>query len=254
MPRKAQTPSLADQDSAAGGVAAVDRALSLLAAFASAGSAGASFTLAELSEHTRLYKSTTLRLLASLMHGGLVRQCADGRYALGAQVARLHAAYARSFSLADAVGPALKKLVAITGESAAFHVRQGQARLCLYRVDSPHPVRDHIRAGDVLPIDKGAGARVLDAFGNAAERLRGRRNEELARKVRAAGYFAGIGDREGEVAGISAPVFAANETLVGAMTLTAPANRYNEAHISSVVSIAAELSVALGGAARRDAS
>ena len=42
--------------------------------------------------------------------------------------------------------PELRALVEATGESAAYHVRQGATRLCLYRVDSPHPIRDHIKA------------------------------------------------------------------------------------------------------------
>jgi DNA-binding IclR family transcriptional regulator len=243
MPRKAQTPSIADQDAAAGGVAAVDRALSLLAVFSATHEPQ---TLVALSAATKLYKSTVLRLLASLIHRDLVRQLADGRYALGSEVARLHAAYARSFSMADVVMPTLQKLVAATGESAAFHVRQGQARLCLYRVDSPHPVRDHIKAGDLLPIDKGAGARVLDAFANPFERLPGRRNADLAREVLKLGYFAGIGDRDNEVAGISAPVFAADGALSGAITLTIPTNRYRESHVPEVLAAAASLSKALG--------
>jgi DNA-binding IclR family transcriptional regulator len=41
-----------------------------------------------------LYKSTALRLLASLEHAGLVQRHADGRYALGPEVARLNAVYA----------------------------------------------------------------------------------------------------------------------------------------------------------------
>jgi len=243
MPRKALSPSLADRDAAAGGVAAVDRALSLLATFSATQNA---LTLAELSQRTQLYKSTALRLLASLLHNGLVQQRADGRYALGPGVARMHAAYSQSFSMADAVVPALQTLVNATGESAAFHVRQGQARLCLYRVDSPHPVRDHIRAGDLLPIDRGAGARVLNAYAEAADRLPGRRHADVARAVRARGYFAGVGDRESEVAGISAPVFAANGKLAGAMTLSMPTNRFTEAHIPHVLHAAAALSKTLG--------
>ena len=243
MPRKARIPSIADQNAADGGVAAVDRALSLLATFSVARSA---LTLGELSTLTQLYKSTVLRLLASLMHRGLVQQHSDGRYALGPEVARLHAAYASSFSLAAVVMPVLQSLVAATGESAAFHVRQGQARLCLYRIDSPHPVRDHIKAGDLLPIDRGAGARVLDAFAQPQDRLQGQRNAHLAKAVAKRGYFAGIGDREQEVAGISAPVFAADRKLAGALTLTAPANRYQVCHVPHVLAAAAALGKALG--------
>ena len=169
MPRKAQTPSLADANAATGGTAAVDRALSLLGAFRAG---DAALSLAELAERTQLYKSTALRLLASLEHAHLLQRLDDGRYALGGEVARLHGIYAASFSLDRVVMPVLRQLVANTGESAAYHVRQGQApnqtRLCLYRVDSPHPVRDHIRAGDVLPLHQGTGGRVLSAFGAAA--------------------------------------------------------------------------------------
>ena len=164
MPRKAQFPSHADQHAAPGGAAAVDRALSLLCAFR-AGDEGLS--LNELAERTRLYKSTVLRLLASLEHARLLLKRADGRYALGPELARLHSIYSATFSLEAEVVPALRELVASTRESAAFHVRQGEDRLCLYRVDSPQLLRDHIRAGDLLPLNKGAGGRVLMAFGGA---------------------------------------------------------------------------------------
>lgn len=243
MPKKAAFQSVADEGAAAGGVAAVDRALSLLAVFSAE---CPHRSLAELASATRLYKSTVLRLLASLLHAGLLQQRSDGRYALGPQVARLAAAYASSFSLADAVLPALRALVGETGESAAFHVRQGEARLCLYRVDSPHPVRDHVRAGDLLPIDRGAGARVLDAWAPPGARLPGARAARLAREVRKQGYFAGIGDREQEVAGISAPVFNADGTLAGALTLSAPSHRYQAAHVAPVLRAAAAVSQSLG--------
>jgi len=132
MPRKAQTESVADGDAAPGGAAAVDRALSLLGAFRAGDRA---LPLTELAERTRLYKSTALRLLASLEHARLVQRLDDGRYALGNEVARLHAIYAASFSLDHVVLPQLRRLVQATGESAAYHVRQGQGadavRLCL---------------------------------------------------------------------------------------------------------------------------
>ena len=52
MPRKAATLSVADEDAASGGVAAVDRALSLLAVFSSTNH---TLSLAELASATRLY-------------------------------------------------------------------------------------------------------------------------------------------------------------------------------------------------------
>ena len=181
MPRKARTESIADADAAPGGAAAVDRALTLLSAFRS-GDSG--LGLVELAQRTQLYKSTALRLLASLEHARLIQKLDDGRYALGAEVARLHGVYAASFSLDQVVLPVLRELVAATGESAAYHVRQGEARLCLYRVDSPHPIRDHIRAGDVLPADRGTGARILIAFSPREIRAGSQKDRQLYAKIR----------------------------------------------------------------------
>ncbi|MFY0104379.1 helix-turn-helix domain-containing protein, partial [Acinetobacter baumannii] len=79
VPRKSAQASVSDLNAADGGVAAVDRALSLLAAFSVERPMP---NLAELADQTRLYKSTILRLLASLEHAGLVRRLGDGRYAL----------------------------------------------------------------------------------------------------------------------------------------------------------------------------
>lgn len=238
MPRKAQTESVADAHAAPGGAASVDRALSLLSAFRAG---DISLGLAELAERTQLYKSTVLRLLASLEHARLVQKLGDGRYALGAEVARLHGVYAASFSLDRVVLPVLRELTAATGESAAYHVRQGEARLCLYRVDSPHPVRDHIKAGDVLPADRGTGGRILMAFGTTQTQNRRRKEHQLYARIREQGYYAAVGDRLAEVAGISAPVFGADGALAGALTLTMPSNRYSERHVRPVLQAARRL-------------
>ena len=241
MPRKSQTESLADENAAPGGVAAVDRALSLLAAFQDG---DAALSLAELAERTRLYKSTALRLLASLEYGGWVQRQNDGRYAVGSAVTRLHAVYEQSFSLDKLVMPVLKGLVKATGESAAYHVRQGRERLCLYRVDSPHPVRDHARAGDLLPLGKGAGGRVLVAFdAELGDWLKKDRNHYA--RVRADGYEALVGDRHSEIAGISAPVFRKGGELAAALTLTMPVHRYDERYVKNVLEAARELSAKL---------
>ena len=243
MPRKAQSQSVADADAAPGGVAAVDRALSLLAAFKTGDKV---LSLSELAQRTRLYKSTVLRLLASLEHGGWVQRIEGGPYhgcwGLGSEIARLNGVYMASFSLENMIVPALRKLVQATGESAAFHVRQGQARLCLYRVDSPHPIRDHIKAGDLLDPLHGSGARVLIAFGASPDSASYRDDAKLYDAIRKQGYCSSRGDRIAEVSGISAPVFRADHSLLGALTLTMPTDRFDEGHIRPVIKAAAEVS------------
>lgn len=239
MPRKPRQESIADAQAAPGGAAAVDRALSLLAAFRSGDTA---LPLAELALRTQLYKSTALRLLASLEHAGLLQRLDDGRYVLGAEVGRLHGIYAASFSPEHVVMPVLRKLVAATGESAAYHVRRGDARVCLYRVDSPHPVRDHLAPGERLPLDRGAGGRVLSAFDPALAAAAPPRARRVLAQVREKGYHAAVGDRQAEVAGISAPVFDAAGDLAAALTLTMPSHRFDERHVKPVLEAARRLS------------
>lgn len=242
MPRKAQTESVADASAAPGGAAAVDRALSLLAAFRAGDQA---LSLAELAQRTRLYKSTALRLLASLEHAGLLQRLQDGHYVLGTEVARLHSIYAASFSLDRVVLPVLRALVQATGESAAYHVRQGHGadatRLCLYRVDSPHPIRDHIRAGDRLPLFRGTGGRVLTAFDPQLAQAAPAEDRQLLAQVRAQGFCCAAGDRLAEVAGISAPVFHGDGRIAAAVTLTMPTHRYQERYAQAVLEAARRL-------------
>jgi DNA-binding IclR family transcriptional regulator len=236
MPRRSAVPALADQNAAEGGIATLDRALSLLSVFTAT---RPHLTLAELADGAQLYKSTVLRMLASLEHANLVYRLPDGRYALGAEIARMHQVFSASFSLESVVMPVLRDLVDSTQESAAFYVRQGGQRLCLYRVHSPRPVRDHLQPGDLLPLDRGAGGRILLAFsgseGAMYERIRREQKVVL------------VGDRVPELAGIGAPVFDAAGALVGALTLTMPAERLDPRHEQPACDAARRITVLLGG-------
>jgi len=231
MPRKSSTPSLADEQAAPGGAAAVDRALSVLSAFRSGDKA---LSVTELAERTRLYKSTVLRLLASLAHGGLMRKTTEGLWSLGPEVSRLAAIYTASFSLEDVVLPVMRQLVAKTGESVALHIQQGEQRLCLLRVDSPQLLRDHVKAGDVLPLDRGAGGRVLMAFSGAKGKVYDR--------IRKEGFIHSTGDRVPGLVGVSAPVWKGEGQLVGALTLTVPENRFKDEFVHDLRASASLLS------------
>lgn len=236
MPRRPRTPALADEHAAEGGVGTIDRALSILSAFDHDHPVR---TLAHLATHTRVAKSTLLRMLASLVHARVLRRGEDGAWSLGPELARLAGVYAASFSLEDVVMPAMRELVRRTHESVAFHVRQGDRRLVLFRIDSPHLLRDHARAGDLLPLRRGAGGRVLCAFSGA----RGHLYEQIRRE----GLASLVGDRVPGLAGISAPVWGEGGRLLGALTLTAPEQRLRTHFGSQVRQAAAQLSRDLGG-------
>lgn len=235
MPRKSRKQSEQKIVLAESGVASVDKALAILRLFSSQNNA---LSLIQIAEATGLYKSTTLRMLASLSNALLVMKRSDGMYVLGPAIASLNAAYQQHQSLETLVIPVLEQLMKTTQESAAFHVRQGDKRLCLYRVDSKQALRDHIRVGDLLPIDKGAGGKVLRAFEGAP----GKANN----LIREAMVLAIAGDRVKEISGISSPVFS-TEGLIGVITLTMPTYRFDPKQGSIVKASAKKLTELLGG-------
>ncbi len=235
MPRRSNNADKEKISLSIDGVASVDKALGVLCLFTPL---KPELTLAQIATDTGLYKSTALRMLASLENAGLVIKKMDGKYILGRSIAVLHSAYQENASLENIAMPILKTLMESTQESAAFHVRQGDKRLCLFRVDSNQALRDHIKTGDLLPLDKGAGGKVLLAFEGA--------NGKIFSKIREEMLLAISGDRVKEMAGISAPVFN-NQGLLGVITLTMPAYRLLDKQKKMVRDSAKKLTELLGG-------
>lgn len=216
--------------SEAPGVAAVERALSLLDAFREG---EAALPLAELAARTGLYKSTILRLLGTLERQRCVVRREDGRWAPGPRLLRWGSLYARAQPVQAALPGVLEALAATTGETASFWVRQGTQRLCFARVRSPSPIRDDLSVGDLLDLPAGAGGRVLSAADPPA-----------------LGVVASFGERNPETAAVAAPVFGAGGVLAGALGISGPRARIeagHDAHLATVAEAAAELSRRLGG-------
>lgn len=232
--------AVAGPSSAPDGVAALDRAFAILFAFRPEDKG---VSLAELAARTGLYKSTILRLIASLTHHRLLLRSDEGLYYVGPATLQLGALYQRSLQLGDVVLPLMRRLRDESGESVSFYVRQKNLRVCLHRVDSTHAIRDHVREGDVLPMDKGSGGRVLSAFDGG----RG----EVYERIRHDGYYLSLGERDAETAGISTPVFSAAQPLAGAFTLAGPRSRVDEALMlrmrRPMLETAIEASELLGG-------
>lgn len=195
------------------GVAAVDRALSILAAIEAA---PIPRTLAEVAAATGLYKSTILRLMGSVEAAGLIARLPDGRYGLGPAACRLGISYERANPVASHAMPVLQALVAAGSESASFHVRlDAVSRLCVLRVDSAHSTLDRVSAGDVLPLDRGAPGGVLSAGADAPA------------------FVVSLGERDSGCAAMAAPVFGADGSLRGALSLSGARERFTESMIEA---------------------
>jgi len=222
------------------GVAAVERALAILDAFTED---DRTLTLAELARRTGYYKSTLLRLAASLEKRGYLARLEDRSWRLGPAASRLGGIYQVAYDLGDVVEPVLQQLAAQTGETTSFNVRDGDVRVCLYRVESAQRLRDHVRQGEVLPLDRGAGGKVLLAFsgGQGAD----------FDAIRERGVYTAFGERDPHLGGISAPVFGVRGRLVGALTISFPLSRLDREAATRlepvVVAHAAQITARLGG-------
>jgi len=197
------------------GVAAVDRAFSIIESFRAG---EASLSLQALAARTGLNKATIIRLIASLEKSGCMMRLAHGEYALGPSLLRYGSLYQASFHLADHLLPVLRGLVRESGETAAFFVRDNDQRVCLHRVESTSALRLHLKEGERHPLLPGGTGRVMLAF--AGETGAG------FDRIRKDHFIVNIGEREPEISSVAAPVLRADGDLVGAVSLTGPTAKF----------------------------
>ncbi|WP_110675635.1 helix-turn-helix domain-containing protein [Salinicola sp. RZ23] len=125
-------------------VEAVERALTLLGAFSRD---RRELTLTELANASGFYKSTILRLMASLEYFGYVVRDERGVYRIGPAVLRLAPLAVEGPQLEDLVRPVLVALREASEETAAFHVRDGEARICRLCENGRLQLRHHLDEG-----------------------------------------------------------------------------------------------------------
>lgn len=225
-----------------GGVEAVDRALAIMSAFQKLDHA---LTLTEITRRTGLYGSTALRLLASLERAGYVRRRRDKSYVLGAEPLRLSAIYQRTFNLEDHVRPIVRDLMKSTGESASLFCPVGNERILLVRENTDRRIRDYAIEGDTFPLHRGAAGRILARFQNIqSDAIPGNLQRELP--------FVSMGEIDKDMAGIAMPVFDQTNTMMGALALTGPINRFSPDSVSKfsnqLIEAARKMSSSLGAA------
>lgn len=222
------------------GVAAVDRALTILDVFKEGDQ---SLTLTEISKRTGFYKSTTLRLAESLEKFGYLRRLGDGAYRMGHKPLFLGSLYQKHFRSAEVVPQILRRVVDELQEGASFYVREEDVRVCLHRVDSSRAIRDSIQEGHTLPLSVGASGHVLLAFSG----LSGAKYDQIRERL----YAVSVGERDPETAAVACPVLGVGQSLAGSLSVSGPRYRFDDKAIETIVpalkKYAAEMSAAFGG-------
>jgi DNA-binding IclR family transcriptional regulator len=185
------------------GVGVLDKAVAVLGALAEGPR-----SLQELIVATGLPRATAHRLAVALEAHDLVRRDGEGRFALGFGLAALGRAAVDSFPLGQVARPALEQLRDDTGESVQLYVRDGDRRVCVESLESPHGLRTIVAVGASLPLEVGSAGTILR--GDAA--------------TLAQGWAESVGQREAGVASVSAPVQAGG-VVVAAVSVSGPIER-----------------------------
>jgi DNA-binding IclR family transcriptional regulator len=164
-------------------------------------------TLAELVAVTGLPRATAHRLAVALEHHDLVRRDSEGRFALGFRLATLGRAALDSTPLAELSRPALAWLRDSTEESVQLYVRDGDRRVCVESLESPHGLRTIVALGAALPLDAGSAGKVL-------------RGDDSPH-----GWIESVEEREAGVASVSAPIRDHHGDVIAAIGISGPVER-----------------------------
>lgn len=231
-----RTMSAAGRD---GSVKAVERSIDLLLLLAEA-----PMTLTEICQRAGMSKSTVLRLLTTLGHGGLVVRDPIGKdYRLGPGCLRLGQGFISGKGGFEILGrEALHKLWLSTGETVAVHIRLGKQRVCVDELPSAESLRLVSGVGMAAPLHVGSAGRVLLAFlppkdvtalmegvvfdehGPAPVTSMATLQAELA-AIRDRGYALSEGERVPGASAVSVPVHGPAGVLA-ALSALGPAGRF----------------------------
>ena len=118
-------------------------------------------TARQLAERTGIALPSVYRYITLLRETGLLAGDERGSYRLSARLVGLARAAEAAESIIDVADPVMQDLAEHTGETVILVRLIGRSAVCVHRVQSEQQLRISFEAGQPLPIDRGASARLL---------------------------------------------------------------------------------------------
>ena len=213
--------------------------------------ADAPVRISHLAAELGMQKSSLHRVLQTLAEHGFVTQDADtSLYAPTLKVWELGSSVVSGLPIKLAASTILPELHHTTGETVSLSVRDGDDVLYLEKITSPRPIGFTTRVGSRVPAPMTAAGRVMLAFAPEDEalalldRVAKRLGPEVfhldraradLRKARRDGYLVGRGRVDRGIVGIATAVRGAAGEPVAGLTVSTPAQRFDDARQAEIV-------------------
>jgi DNA-binding IclR family transcriptional regulator len=236
LSRNYQTNSQREPAATDGAVQSLDRALNLLLAFRDQ----PALTLPQLAAVLPIHRTSTYRLVRTLVRRGFLAQDREGRYRLGPTMQELGGLALARQDVQRFAREMMQRVADETSETVQLLVRDGAHVQVIDGVESPHRVKVGAGLGERRPLHATAAGKCVLAYFPAAERRRlmttlerltphtivdpTRLEAELDR-VRQKGYA--VNDQESEPGArfVAVPIFNGLGHFVAAIAVGAPADR-----------------------------
>lgn len=247
-----------------GGTESADRVADVLFAFIAG---PASLGVTEVARDVGISKAVVHRIFQSLTSRGFLQADASTRlYRLGPSATALGARALRDMDMRRAAQPVLAKLRDSTNETTTLSEIVGDSRVYLDQFESRQAIRMTVELGRPHALHAGGSGKSILAF------LPERRREALISKglskvtsatitdpsvlrselvhVAQCGYAVSLGERQHDAGSVAAPVFGADGSIIGSLSICGPVSRFDEEAVSShsrdVTAAAAEVTRRMG--------
>jgi DNA-binding IclR family transcriptional regulator len=192
-------------------------------------------SLAEFARRSGHSKSTTYRLLLTLVEAGWLERSPSGAFRLTIKAFQVGSVLVDSLELRQEAGPIMARMAAEIDQAVYLVVAAGTRAVCLERIDSGQGVRlTELYVGGSQPLNLGAAPRALLAF-DQDRLLPPMLKEGLARRTehsfvdpadllsdlaetRRRGYSISDQDVTEGIGAIGAPILGPNSVAIGALS------------------------------------
>jgi len=198
-------------------------------------------SLQHISNLTDISKTTTYRLCDMLSKNGILyKDAVTKMYKLGPKFLEWILVFKDHLDAHIEVENILHVISSKIGETATIFKRQCFERECIFRSEADEKLRYSIKIGGRLPLNKGAGGKVILAFFEKKEfdkYLRELKLNKIAElellkqleEIREKKFYISHGERDPYVAAFSVPLFdIMKNNIIGSLSISGPLDRFKK--------------------------